>query len=223
VAARQSSRYLYEFATDFIEFEGIPKTTYMGTPKSELPTDWGQDGDVLKPEVAYLKRRRELKAGTHDPSKVVFKKLVGTKPKKIADVLCAFRSGSGDGKAYPLDKSVELVDALISKGYTVACYGGKDNHYVDGAIDIRGWRLEEQCSAISTANCAIGHSSGTMHLASLCGCPHITWHVERPWLSHEGLRERYEKVWNPFNTPVKYISKGEPEPSDIIQTMEEIL
>jgi hypothetical protein len=222
VAARPSSEFLYEFATEYIGFKAIAKTTYIGRAQSKLPEHWGNDGDIFDPKTIYVRLHRKMGNGIYLPPGVSFRKLAGGITNKVADVLCAFRSGQDD-KTYPIGQARVLVNMLMLKGYTVACYGGKDNYYVDGTADIRGWKLEDQCAALSSAACAIGHSSGTMHLASLCECPHVTWHVNKPWLSHQSLGNRYEKLWNPFDTPVRYIGTGEPKPAHIIKAMEEML
>jgi hypothetical protein len=41
-----------------------------------------------------------------------------------------------------------------------------------------------------------------MHLASLCGCPHVTWVGGKP---HVYVKRRYLDRWNPLRTRVKVI------------------
>lgn len=80
-----------------------------------------------------------------------------------------------------------------------------------GIEDLRGEPLNELVNVISGSKCVIGPSSGTMHLASLCGTDQIVWSTEQN-------RKRYMNHWNPFKTKVVFINKGgfDPDIKDII-------
>jgi len=68
----------------------------------------------------------------------------------------------------------------------------------------------ESTSAIAAAShcdLAIGQSTGGLHLASLCGCPHVVWSVNEPclWTPWQITnRQRYETFWNPLGTPARF-------------------
>jgi len=48
----------------------------------------------------------------------------------------------------------------------------------------------------------VGPSSGPMHLASLCGTPHLVWTDQIRYSAIQvNNRKRYETLWNPFCTP----------------------
>ncbi|HOW69388.1 MAG TPA: hypothetical protein PKY77_02205 [Phycisphaerae bacterium] len=60
---------------------------------------------------------------------------------------------------------------------------------------------------LSRCDLAVGQSTGGLHLASLCGCPHLVWSTDdgRLWTPWEMTnRQRYETYWNPLGTPVIY-------------------
>lgn len=72
-------------------------------------------------------------------------------------------------------------------------------------------RLDEAIRQLSRARLAVGASTGGLHLASLCRCPHYVWGsgAEARWT---GLgitnRQRYQTIWNPFGTPCRYDECG---------------
>jgi len=215
VAAPASSRYLYEFADTFIPLQTKGITFWRGELKGDPP--------VISAD-SYLNPAKEFAKYPNEPERVStprkWRSLAPENPIYQADILCAFRSVKYiknrkiPGKEYPVDKCQDLVSMLIDLGLTVACYGGTDNYCPNGAIDLRGQPLEGQCSAIVAAKCVVGPSSGPIHLASLCGCPHVTWIAS----IHHTLEKRYTKLWNPFETPVRFIDHSRiPQPSEVIR------
>lgn len=95
----------------------------------------------------------------------------------------------------------------IGEPERIACIGThKDSAHISGTADLRGTDLEVLFKVMSTAKCMFGPSSGPMHLASLCGVPHIVW-------SHGGNKDRYEKNWNPLATPVLFLGKYDWHPT----------
>jgi hypothetical protein len=71
--------------------------------------------------------------------------------------------------------------------------------------------LDQAIDALSRARLAVGGSTGGLHLASLCGCPHYVWGPadDARWTAWEmSNRQRYETVWNPLGTPVAYAALG---------------
>lgn len=79
----------------------------------------------------------------------------------------------------------------------------------------------EAIEALNRADLAIGYSTGGLHLASLCGCPHLVWSCddETRWTPWEITnRQRYQTFWNPLGTPMEYHAvRGHPEPADVAQ------
>jgi len=104
----------------------------------------------------------------------------------------------------------DLIGPTLGGG-NIACIGTtKDSAHIEGTTDLRDTDLDILFKVLSTAKGVFGPSSGPMHLASLCGAPHVVW-------SHNGNRERYEKNWNPLKTPVLFLDEWDwhPEPEDV--------
>ena len=215
VASHESSRYLYEFADEFIPLRtdgGF--NMWQGTLRGESPEV--KSDRHLFPKVLYADWNNK-------PRK--WQSLAQSSLGKAANILCAFRPpkkwGNGTiraGKDYPKKKCRQIIDMLTDRGFTVGCYGTKMNYWFEGTDDLRGVPLKELCGHLAGAKCVIGPSSGTIHLASLCGCPHVTWFS----LRHATLRRRYEKDWNPFSTPVAFLP-GQPPSPEIVATAAESL
>ena len=78
------------------------------------------------------------------------------------------------------------------------------------------------------AKLCIGPSSGAMHLASLCGCPHLVWTDKKKWNlgGKKGTnRQRYETEWNPFGTEVIVIDQygWKPNPDIVLGEVKKFL
>lgn len=71
--------------------------------------------------------------------------------------------------------------------------------------------LNSAISVFSRSRIAIGASTGGLHLASLCDCPHYVWGpgAEALWTPIRITnRQRYETIWNPFGTECRYDECG---------------
>ena len=119
---------------------------------------------------------------------------------------------------YPREGWGRIIDRIHSQhGAIVANIGSTSQsmrcHQAD--LDLRGIALWQLADYMANAICVIGPSSGPIHLASLCACPHLTWSGDR------GNKRRYEEVWNPFNTPCAYVSDSwRPEVSQLIKEID---
>ena len=103
-------------------------------------------------------------------------------------------------------RSNRLAERIICIGTRGAAHG------VEGALDMRDATLQTQMDVLASARLAVGPSSGPMHLASLCGCPHVVWcgggraEVER-------TMSNYRKWWNPHGTPCDAFARSSWRPS----------
>lgn len=89
-----------------------------------------------------------------------------------------------------------LADQLVRRGCRVA---------------VAPARFDEAVTLFSCGRLAAGGSTGGLHLASLCACPHFVWGGgdEERWTGWEiSNRQRYETFWNPLGTPVIYEPLG---------------
>lgn len=78
-------------------------------------------------------------------------------------------------------------------------------------VDFYAPPLSNAIAQLRAARLAAGGSTGGLHLASLCGCPHVVWGPGRAerWTSIQmSNRQRYETIWNPLGTRVRYAELG---------------
>jgi hypothetical protein len=222
IAAPESSRYLYEFASEFIPLQTEGWCFAEGKLLSKVPRVCN-GSRILNPSELWREFGEQecqaLKSGDPTATPKKWRMLAPKEPGLfVADVLCAFRPmkiiyGSVvEGKEYREEKCEELVNLLLGAGLTVACYGGADNYWFEGTIDLRGTELELQCLALSVAKCAVGPSSAPLHLASLCNCAHVTWSRISPEISI-----RYETLWNPFSARACFLRTPDPSPGEIAE------
>lgn len=224
-----SSSYLYEdFADEYIENDPVAETSdcYNGESKHTSHADsrwhvldprvvWAQGGSK---ELNLLRNRRARKFTRRVAPHREWRSFAQPRARaRGLDVLCAFRPKKSTRghpaltvKEYPRERCRELVAVLLDCGLRVGCFGGQENYHFPNTEDLRGQPLHSLCKAISRARCVVGPSSGTIHLASLCETPHVTWYGAR-WNSHG----RYKRQWNPFGTPMTFIKNIRPAPQEI--------
>jgi hypothetical protein len=121
----------------------------------------------------------------------------GRKPPKIILHIRNKQYTTGSEPNYPAKLWRQIIGRLVARyGGPVAAVGtGTDALCLPPCDDYRDIPLDRLCDLMAGADIAIGPSSGPMHLASLCGCPHVVW-TER-----EATADRYLRGWNPFGTP----------------------
>lgn len=105
----------------------------------------------------------------------------------------------GEYRNWSLKKWQSLVERL-SMRYTIGVIGSDESFNIEGVHDFRNVSIEKTIALMNHSRLVVGQSSGPMHLASLCGTPHLVW-------SEELNRDRYENFWNPFKTPVYFYSE----------------
>jgi hypothetical protein len=109
----------------------------------------------------------------------------------------------GTVRNWDLAKWNELITLCVNAGYRVACIGIKeatlDLDLTIGYDDKRDIPLEETFDLFTSSRLVIGPSSGPMHLASLCGTPHLVWTDKKKHARGRVNRDKYEWWWNPHN------------------------
>jgi len=64
--------------------------------------------------------------------------------------------------------------------------------------------IDDLIAIYSMSDVVVGASTGTIHLASACGVPHITWVA---WVGDlPAIEKRYRSFWNLNKTPISYLS-----------------
>ena len=100
-----------------------------------------------------------------------------------------------------------LASLLSKENYKIICIGTtKESLHIKNTEDMRGYNLEKITQILAEAKAIFGPSSGPMHLASLCGCPHVVWSKKTDLV-------RYATNWNPHKTPVLFLGEYEWRPT----------
>ena len=117
------------------------------------------------------------------------------------------------GRNWPQAEWNRLAEWVVTSGIAkrVICVGTSgDALLAEGAYDMRGEPLEAQMDIGASALCAVGPSSGWMHLASLCYCPHLTWVGGK---EHVYVKRRYVDRWNPLRTRAQVLDEPTWQPT----------
>lgn len=121
---------------------------------------------------------------------------------------------------WPVENWEKLVPHLT--GFVASIGTTESAYHISNTADLRGLTLHTLCDYMAGASVVIGPSSGPMHLAALCGCPHLVW------TGHKRTVERCEGSWNPFQTKcLTHFNKFEwdtrrewqPEPETIVELL----
>lgn len=128
---------------------------------------------------------------------------------------------------YSVKKYKKIVSYFQDKRYLIVSVGKKSGaYYIPGTIDKRGVDLEYLCAILYSSSVCIGTSSGVMHLASYCGCPHVVFTDNKIQKSIRATnRTRYKKLWNPLKTKCVILDKHnwQPPVSEVIKATERLL
>ena len=208
IVCKPSHRYLYQdFATDFINFDKKGRTGLYG---------WYFRDKQIKMPLRFKTAHPDSK--TYVPSKYMCTKAkrkyfkYGTFDEVLKyDIVIHARSeakfGRGNRNWSPARYGRLLKKLRLDKELSVCSIGTFAGAYhIKGTEDKRDIEMEELCNLLASSRLCIGVSSGPMHLASLCGCPHVVWTDNKYQKSIKGTnRDRYGTKWNPFNTEVQVI------------------
>ena len=115
---------------------------------------------------------------------------------------------------YPVERYVKVIRELgIDPGMCASIGHPKGASHVPRTKDLRGVNLERVCRVLAHSKVCVGTSSGPMHLASLCCCPHVVITGNEYQKSIKATnRKRYEKLWNPFKTECTVLDKHKWQP-----------
>jgi predicted O-methyltransferase YrrM len=162
----------------------------------------GLKGDFDFPNVTRVFGPNDKKLIPNDEQEfVVFGE---GKENKTYDILLHLNEHSR--KQYPEWKQV--LEGLKDK--KIACFGKKGSHAdgcLEGTADLRGIPLDELAGYMRGAKVVVGPSSGIMHYASYCKANIVVWADSGRYTWGQTVRDRFEKVLNPFNAPVKVLDK----------------
>jgi len=128
-------------------------------------------------------------------------------PDRCFDIVIHARGavGTKPQRSWPIEQWNIATAALHARGLRIAAIGNAALLPV-WAEDFRNIPLQDTMNLLASSTMAAGTSSGPMHLTSLCKTPHVVWADKTRYVVENATsRDRYEKIWNPFQTPVKFI------------------
>lgn len=223
IISRPGHKYIYEdFCSEYIEFD--PKS-YKTRKHQCFVIDPEVDSATERVECSMEGALEIIKNIRHDfyftgainlkaEDKTIFRRQQFYKYDfKSGDgydlILHCRNKSTGGNRNWNADNWQELYDSL-PKNLNVACIGNSEALHLHGTKDLRGLDVKQVVGVLNSSKLIVGPSSGPMHLASLCGMPHVVW-------GREDLRMVYESWWNPFGAKAIYHSKDDwnPSPSTI--------
>jgi len=203
VACRSGRELLYEdFATKVIPYEGISEITdcekAMGFSYDNRHEQYGVFNEIILPwEKAYFRP---------EPEEQEFVELGRPCTSYLPDrwpIVLHARDTNKYNTSYRdwSHEKWDVLNARLSKDYYTQFIGTEKSSYCPHLADedCRGLDLEKTCMILASSLLIAGPSSGPIHLASLCSVPQVVWTGP-----HKNVI-RYQKEWNPFNTPVNVI------------------
>jgi ADP-heptose:LPS heptosyltransferase len=212
VAARESSRALYDGLCD----EFVPHEV-RGQANAHVVFDIANPEELRRilaavpagadhlPPLAYVPAEAQAFVRLGDP---------GRAPAGIDVLVHARGRESVPGRNWSVGKWTELADALGRAGFRVGAVGlASDTLGLPDVADFRDRPLGGVMDLMAAAKLVVGPSSGPMHLASLCGAPHLVWTDRRTYGMGRTSREKYETWWNPLGTPVRVLDGEGFDPS----------
>jgi len=214
VASRVGHEFMYEdFADEFIPVE---------IPHDAQSDSWFTRGtqanfaDTIIPDIKYdvrvpAKNIGFLMYANGVPQKSTlfgsqnFIKFESNTLDKSFDILVHPRNRDlGADRNWDKEKWQNLINKLSDK-FSIGIIGTHEAFELENATDYRNVSVHDTVSLMNRAKLVVGQSSGPMHLASLAQTPHLVW-------SSLHNKDRYEKFWNPFGTPVYFYADHEWNP-----------
>lgn len=208
VSVRPGRQSIYPMATDFqlVDMPNERSNGNGGYPMSKVDQRnierLGKTIEVVDWEKIRMNRyglSPDRKAFLYEPSQRAIDRMSQFVTEKSV-ILCVRGRSLSPVKNWPESCWLELIDGIKALGFDPVITG------VPGLVNLKSANcsnllgktsIGDMIALFSVARLAVGQSTGTMHLASLCRIPHVVWGPEK-------IRNRYETEWNPFSCEVKY-------------------
>lgn len=204
VSSRPSSRALYaDFCDEFVPHDILGQANAhvafdLRNPEAldRILAAVPAGADVLPP-LRYIPAAAQSFVRFGDPLRA---------PPGIDVLIHARGRGEVADRNWSAAKWEELIAVLRASGLGVGAIGLRSATLdLPGPVDFRDRPLDETMNLMAAARLVVGPSSGPMHLASLCGAPHLVWTDRRTYGMGKTSREKYETWWNPLGTPVRVL------------------
>jgi len=224
VLAPASSFGLYQdFADTMFEHRasGRKDRWLCGGQKAKMPehiTSVYPNADVRRP------RKRKCLHWDRLTEKPYSGVLVGGRHDVLLHIRDIPERKDGD-RNWSVKEFVKLIKMLRDNhpNIRIATIGGNNSRSLMGIESLNNVALPVLMGHLSRAKVCVGTSSGPMHLASFCGCPHVVFSDSKFKKVIGGTnRHRYERLWNPLKTPVTVLDKWDwhPPVSKVLKAVE---
>ena len=226
MVAREGHQELYkDYVKEYISAESLGFKTEGETDgwrlDNQVPSLTVAQRDFICPGAKYVSAVVCMQI-----SKQEFIKFSTSAPDEYPSVIMHGRSttkGGTEVRNWSEENWEELCENLGYGREEIGFIGTSDSSiYRQGFYDYRDVPLDKLCDILASAKLVVGPSSGPMHLASLCGTPHLIWTDDKFWGACEGTnRERYETNWNPHGTKAIVLDQDNWQPS--VDTVEQAI
>jgi len=211
VSARFSSQALYtDFCDEFIPHEIVGLSNSHVILELQNPGELSRICSQVPPDAHHLVPQRYIPSSAQQF--IQFGR--PSSEKYPVDILIHARGREHEtGRNWPREKWDQLVQALLNDGLRIGSVGvSSSTMQIPGVVDYRDIPLKDTFDVMASARLMLGPSSGPLHLASLCGLPHLVWTDQRTYGMGKTSREKYETWWNPLGTHVRVMDDHEFNP-----------
>lgn len=212
-----------DFADEFLVHHGLITKRNMWLCNQRVPeisrdVVAGYDGDYLAPTKPFCQGDQLQEFIRYGERNLIA-------PADRYEVLIHARSTENYDTAYrnyPIEKWAEVVSGshparMASVGSVAGAW------HIKGTDDLRGIHMKCLMDHMAAADVVVGPSSGPIHLASLCGTPHLVWSKEKREVVGTGNKERYTRLWNPLKTQCVFIESQHPDPEEVLACLSQLL
>jgi len=204
VCARESSGALYaDVADSFLPHTLRGNPDHVILQDVQNPDEMDRIRSLITSDMDHLLPLRYVPAGAQ--SFVRFGEVLPEA--ESCSILIHARGKQGHAhRNWPAERWRAFCDTLLNRGFQVGAIGlSRDTLDLPEIQDFRDQNLQTTLNVIRSARVVVGPSSGPMHLASLCGTPHLVWTNRGIYRMGKTSREKYETWWNPLRTPVRVL------------------
>ncbi len=199
VCCRAGQEALYaDFAHEFITHDIRGTADCNRLLRVDNPEELDRVFALVPPGADLL---RPLGAQPHE--RQTFRKFGEQRQELSTDILIHPRGrGHGADRNWSRENWERLLALLSPMGLRVGCIGlTSATQELSGAfVEMRNRPLSETVDLMASTRLVVGPSSGPMHLASLCGTPHLVWTDRTRYARGLTNRTKYERTWNPHGT-----------------------
>lgn len=217
VAGRFLNKYLYsDFCSDYLPFD--PNGTETdGHRLHDLTEQFhgfdGVEGDIVKAVGHYNSEDQEFIRFGKVTKNLDYDIVVHARSTNKCNT--GYRNWNRENWLQLFARFPGCKVAVIGRGASAHFFFEEEDLFKNIAIkNYLDIPLEKLANIFASSKVCAGPSSGPMHFASLCGCPHVVWSAKKKeTVTIMENRDRYESVWNPFQTPVTVLDHEGWQPS----------